>query len=71
MEHFNPGLQKLVALGNAYVKAFQGERARLVRWIKFREYMKLENFTLIYVYKCLIYVSCICMRRKSNTTLLL
>uniref|UniRef100_H3DNC4 BAR/IMD domain containing adaptor protein 2 like 2b n=1 Tax=Tetraodon nigroviridis TaxID=99883 RepID=H3DNC4_TETNG len=23
MEHFNPGLQKLVALGNAYVKAFQ------------------------------------------------
>lgn len=25
MEHFNPGLQKLVALGNAYVKAFQGE----------------------------------------------
>ncbi|XP_035492363.2 brain-specific angiogenesis inhibitor 1-associated protein 2-like protein 2 isoform X1 [Scophthalmus maximus] len=23
MEHFNPGLQKLVALGNSYVKAFQ------------------------------------------------
>ncbi|KAM7394626.1 hypothetical protein PAMP_021414 [Pampus punctatissimus] len=25
MEHFNPGLQKLVALGNSYVKAFQGD----------------------------------------------
>lgn len=25
MGHFNPGLQKLVALGNSYVKAFQGE----------------------------------------------
>ncbi|XP_054459644.1 brain-specific angiogenesis inhibitor 1-associated protein 2-like protein 2 [Anoplopoma fimbria] len=24
MEHFNPGLQKLVALGNSYVTAFQG-----------------------------------------------
>lgn len=24
MEHFNPGLQKLVDLGNGYVKAFQG-----------------------------------------------
>lgn len=24
MEHFNPGLQKLVDLGNSYVKAFQG-----------------------------------------------
>lgn len=39
MEHFNPGLQKLVALGNTYVKAFQGERAGLVWGIKFREYM--------------------------------
>lgn len=48
MEHFNPGLQKLVALGNTYVKAFQGERAGLVWWIKFREYMKLGNLTLIY-----------------------
>lgn len=27
MEHFNPGLQNLVALGNSYVKAFQGEWA--------------------------------------------
>ncbi|KAM6941332.1 BAR/IMD domain-containing adapter protein 2-like 2 isoform 2-T4 [Lycodopsis pacificus] len=25
MEHFNPGLQKLVALGNSYVMAFQGD----------------------------------------------
>uniref|UniRef100_A0A3P9BFK6 BAR/IMD domain containing adaptor protein 2 like 2b n=1 Tax=Maylandia zebra TaxID=106582 RepID=A0A3P9BFK6_9CICH len=25
MEHFNPGLQKLVALGNSYIKAFQSE----------------------------------------------
>lgn len=25
MEQFNPGLQKLVSLGNSYVQAFQGE----------------------------------------------
>lgn len=41
MEQFNPGLQKLVALGNSYVKAFQGERAGVLWWVKYREYMKL------------------------------
>lgn len=25
MDQFNPGLQKLVTLGNSYIKAFQGE----------------------------------------------
>lgn len=48
MEHFNPGLQKLVALGNSYVKAFQGEQACLLWWIKYREFMKLRSPTLIY-----------------------
>lgn len=33
MEHFNPGLQKLVALGNSYVNAFQGEWFLLIKWV--------------------------------------
>lgn len=48
MEHFNPGLQKLVALGNAYVKAFQGERAGPVWGIIFMEYLNLGNLVFRY-----------------------